>query len=62
MPQHFNKVKQKTGMRAGSQSIVDYGRYKTQSEHSVSLNLKTKFLNFIAFPQLVIIERFSNRT
>jgi hypothetical protein len=37
------------------------GHYKTQSEHAVSLNLKTKFLKFIAFPQFVNMERFSNR-
>lgn len=37
------------------------GHYKTQSEHSVNLNRKTQFLSFIAFPQFVSIERFSNQ-
>ena len=44
-----------------SSGVRDCGHYKTQSEHSVNLNRKTLFLKFIAFPQFVSIERFSNR-
>jgi hypothetical protein len=44
-----------------SSDVLECGHYKTQSEHSVSLNLKTLFLKFIAFPQFVNMERFSNR-
>jgi hypothetical protein len=53
---------QTSGIIAGcSSGVLDCGHYQTQSEPSVSLNLKTKFLKFIAFPQFVSIERFSNR-
>jgi hypothetical protein len=48
-------------MAAKWMADAQYGHYKTQSEHPVSLNLKTKFLKFIAFPQFVNMERFSNR-
>jgi hypothetical protein len=44
-----------------SSRVLVCGHYKTQSEHSVNLNRKTQFLKFIAFPQFISIERFSNR-